>query len=152
MKIRIENLRDGSNHWEETVAPDELELDTNSFKEMVKVELDIEKRSGKITISISVSSNGSYICDRCGEEFSKKISDKYLVVFIKRESPLPEEAPGDDLRSYQPGQRELDITTDVRDAMLLTMPLKMLCKDDCKGLCSKCGANLNYDECICKTG
>ena len=43
----------------------------------------------------------------------------------------------------------LDIDKDVREEMLLNFPMKVLCSEDCKGICSGCGANLNNQKCSC---
>jgi uncharacterized protein len=45
--------------------------------------------------------------------------------------------------------KELDITDDIRDTLLLALPMKMLCTEDCRGLCAGCGANLNEEPCRC---
>ncbi len=44
----------------------------------------------------------------------------------------------------------VDLTKIVDDAILMQIPVTFLCKEDCKGLCFKCGKNLNYAECECK--
>ncbi len=149
MKIHIESLKEGHNHWLETVSPGELELESPPFNGKVTVEFNVEKRSGKIPVSIHVKSVGRFTCDRCDEEFDKEIDGECIVMFVKRDQPLPDEMPGDDLRTFLPGQSELDVTTDVRDALLLSLPLKLLCSEDCKGLCPVCGINLNFEECTC---
>jgi uncharacterized protein len=43
----------------------------------------------------------------------------------------------------------IDISNDVRDFSILAVPMKKLCSDNCKGLCSKCGQNLNEGDCQC---
>ena len=150
MKINLESLKDGSNHWIEKIDPHDLELAADSFKDSVNVELDVEKRPGKIPVSISAETSGVFICDRCGESFRTKVDGKCYVMFIQRESPLPDELLGDDLRSYRPGQTDIDITIDVRDTLLLSLPYRMLCSENCRGLCPDCGANLNLEQCKCK--
>ena len=40
----------------------------------------------------------------------------------------------------------------IRDALTLELPLRVLCKEDCKGLCPKCGVNLNTGSCSCPKG
>jgi len=149
MKIRIENLRDGSNHWIEEIDPKDLDLDTDSFKNPVVVKLDIEKRSGKITVSFSAETKGSFICDRCGENFQMNIVGKCSVMFVQRETQLPDEMPGDDLRSFRPGQTEINISVDIRDTLLLALPFRLLCSENCLGVCPDCGANLNKEKCKC---
>jgi len=149
MIIRFESLKEGSNHWVENINPRELELDVESFQELVTVELDVEKRSGKIPVSIVTRTLGSFICDRCGEDLRLDIAGNCSVLFMQRDTPLPDELPGDDLRSFRPGQNEIDITVDVRDALLLALPYRHLCSDDCRGLCPVCGENLNLGACRC---
>ena len=149
MKIRIESLKDGENRWTESVEPFELNLDTSTYTQPVNVKLDVEKRSGKILVSVHVSTQGRYICDRCGEEFDREVSGDCRIIFIRRENTFPGEVEWDDLRSFLSGQPELDITFDVRDALLLSVPLKLVCTDDCKGLCTGCGVNLNNEACRC---
>lgn len=43
-----------------------------------------------------------------------------------------------------------DLTDDIRETLLLSMPIRLKCKEDCKGLCCSCGANLNREKCSCK--
>ncbi len=151
MKIRISSLADGYNHWTEKVEPGEIGLDTSCFTQEIEVEFELEKRSGKIPVTINVKADGTFPCDRCGEEFQRSITGNCSVMFIQRENPLPDEMPGDELRSFSPGQIELDVTTEVRDAIALSMPYKLLCSEDCKGLCPECGVSLNIESCTCKT-
>jgi uncharacterized protein len=149
MIIRISSLINGLNQWIEEFNAIELGLDADIFQNSIKVGLEAEKRSGKIAVTITPDATGSFICDRCGEEFNENISGSYAIMFIQRESPLPDEMPGDDLRTFAPGQQELDISTEARDALILGIPNKLLCKTDCKGLCLSCGINLNISECKC---
>ena len=45
----------------------------------------------------------------------------------------------------------LDIDRELVEDLLLEFPMKLLCKNDCKGICSKCGKNLNNNSCECHT-
>lgn len=56
--------------------------------------------------------------------------------------------PDDDQYRYQGHVLELDDA--VRTALLLELPSRILCKEDCKGLCAQCGANLNINACSCQ--
>jgi len=152
MKIRIASLTQGENHWPNAVAATEMGLDPAIFRSGIAVDLTVDKRVGKITVVVSTSSNGILVCDRCGEEFERLITGKYPVLFVQRSHPLPDELPGDDVRSFLVGQEELDVSTEVRDAILLSLPTKSLCREDCRGLCPNCGANLNLEPCRCRKG
>ncbi len=149
MKIRIASLRKGINTWNEQVDPVDFELDPERYRHPVSVDLAAEKLIGKIRLEIVTKTAGSYTCDRCSDEFSIEISGNCSVVFIERDSPLPNESPGDELRSYIYGQDELDLQQELRDAVLLSLPMQIICCEECKGLCSGCGANLNNEACSC---
>jgi len=47
------------------------------------------------------------------------------------------------------GTTDLDISNDLRDFLILAIPEKRLCREDCRGLCPHCGADLNLKECTC---
>ena len=64
------------------------------------------------------------------------------VSSIKREIADLDEQPY--LQGYN-----LDVDQLVRDELLLNLPMKVLCDEDCKGICNRCGANLNHETCDC---
>lgn len=55
-----------------------------------------------------------------------------------------------DEQSYLTGYN-LDADRLVCNELSLSLPMKVLCKEDCKGICNRCGANLNYETCGCDT-
>ena len=75
----------------------------------------------------------SFTCDRCLAQATENQVHELEEEFDKSEAV-------DDL---------LDVTELLRDTLLAGQPMKNLCKADCKGLCPKCGANLNDGECGC---
>ena len=55
----------------------------------------------------------------------------------------------DEVEIIDPGSRVIDLVNRVRDAIALELPLRVFCRQDCKGLCSTCGQNLNESDCDC---
>lgn len=149
MKIRLSNLVLGINEWDVRIDPHSVELDHPALLEPLTVNLVVNKRPNKADITVTASTTGSFECDRCCIPVKREVSGTVTVLFIQRETPFPDEEPGDDMRSFFPGQDELDITTEVRDAIMLNMPVRLLCNLDCKGLCVRCGADLNESVCSC---
>lgn len=86
-------------------------------------------------------------CDRCLEEVSVQI---HLV--IDRRYPLGNPSAGEDEDAedtdYMTGSN-LDVDRLIYDEILVNWPMKVLCREDCKGICRKCGTNLNYKTCSC---
>lgn len=80
-----------------------------------------------------------WYCDRCGDSFDKNL----YFEFCGDISPIDTED------SYHYSDNSIDIVKIVEEQVVLHIPQKVLCKDDCKGICPKCGSNLNYTLCDC---
>lgn len=86
------------------------------------------------------------ICDRCAEDVEKHYSfDLNKIVVQSLES---DDVDYDNYIVVENGILDLDDL--IYQEIQLFLPQKMLCKDDCKGLCMKCGKNLNLEQCDCK--
>jgi uncharacterized protein len=55
-----------------------------------------------------------------------------------------------DVVYFHPETDKIDLTEDIRDYALLAVPMKRLCSENCKGLCTNCGADLNNGPCDCR--
>lgn len=97
-----------------------------------------------LDLNIAFTFNG--ICDRCAEEFSKDYSFDVSRVVV---SHLENEEDDDDY-IIADADNKLNVDDFVYQEIQLFLPQKMLCNDDCKGLCPKCGVNLNKEKCNCK--
>ena len=82
------------------------------------------------------------VCDNCGESFEKDIEFDLNEKFVEQYDSHDEE-------DYLIKQTCVEIDKPVTDNLLLNIPSKMLCKDDCKGLCAVCGKNKNFHTCNC---
>ena len=82
-------------------------------------------------------------CCRCLEPVCVPITAEIDAEFARVEDP-------DDPDLYLFEGSKADLTDAVRDALLLEMPYRVLCSEDCKGLCPSCGRNLNLDPCTCQ--
>ena len=78
-------------------------------------------------------------CTRCLTETEKQI----VVDFA-------EQVDAENENGYTVVNDKVDITKIVNDAIIINTPVTFLCKEDCKGICMGCGANLNVSECKCK--
>jgi uncharacterized protein len=96
-------------------------------------------------------------CDRCLTRFESPIETELaLRVEIGNEGPVPslESPAGSDsgeervVRLAQEATA-LELSDALREAVLLEIPIKSLCREDCQGLCPRCGANRNLEPCDC---
>jgi len=84
-------------------------------------------------------------CSRCLEPVQMSISAEVDACFARM--PDPEDP---DLYTYE--SSVVNLTDAVSDALLLELPYRFLCSENCKGLCSSCGINLNLGTCTCQEG
>ena len=85
------------------------------------------------------------VCDRCADDFERQYSfdiNRIVVAHLENEE--------DDEDYIVVENNVLDLDDYVYQEIQLFLPQKMLCSDDCKGLCPKCGKNLNREKCGCQ--
>jgi uncharacterized protein len=149
MKISLVRLSEGLHtlNFVEKLAEFGLENDPN-LRDEVQIQVDIEKRAPHYFLKNVVRLHGHFACDRCTTEFDKSFLGESRVVFSSDEAMLAM-SDADDIHYLAPDAKEIDITGEIRDTVLLAMPLKALCSEDCRGLCAGCGADLNTEPCRC---
>lgn len=98
-----------------------------------------------ISIEATVTATVVSRCARCLSEVTLPITAEMHAVFAQEPDP-------EDPDQYCFEAPTLELTDAIRDAVVLELPLRFLCSEDCKGLCSKCGTNLNTGTCTCQKG
>lgn len=99
----------------------------------VEYELKVVKVSEGALVTGKVSTRLAGACGRCLEMTEIEVSADDIELFVEL---------GD--------EEVVDITEDIRAELLLNLPANLLCSDECKGLCSICGINLNQHTCDCE--
>ena len=153
MKINISNLSQGTHEYELSKKAAEFELQEH-FVGDINAHVTLEKSNRQILLRARVASSGLFHCDRCLDEFNKKISPTLQIVYVWDVQDHSAELD-EDVRTLTSDTNIIDISDAVRDSVLLAVPLKLLCREDCAGLCARCGKNLNYTadgSCDCAPG
>ncbi|MGE4276724.1 MAG: DUF177 domain-containing protein [Lawsonibacter sp.] len=110
----------------------------------VLAEGSVTNHAGALVLEGTARSVLDLSCDRCGKEFSRE-------KVVKLDSLVAQELEDDENDEIILLEgTELDLDEVVTTVFVLAMDTKNLCSDDCKGLCAKCGANLNEEPCRCK--
>ncbi len=136
MKIRIRDVVKGGIKVEHIVKAQDIGLVDEEFIEpdsALKVVADLQKVDEFILAKAVVTFVCEYHCARCLERFSREVS---LNCDIDLE--------------VMPGDEWLDLGARVREELLLEYFPRTLCREDCKGICPDCGADLNTEQCECK--
>ncbi|MFH1759572.1 MAG: DUF177 domain-containing protein [bacterium] len=152
MKLDLRNLCEGiSSHFIEEV-PERIEfLRDFAFKNKIVLEVTIQRRGDSFTLDSSIKACFILECSRCLEKFNFPISADFQV-FARIDKIKQDNESLDDgslyILSYS--DQTIDFRERVKDEILLSIPVKPLCKETCGGLCSICGQNLNIKKCNCK--
>lgn len=145
--IKVRNLAEGDHPIEIKQPVSILELPL--FTGDLTVRGTVTKHSDRFTVDVVANATGDFECTRCNDPFRRLISAHLKVEFVPPSlSKLEDE--NEDVHVYDAFlSPTIDITGDVRDALVLAVPMRNLCREDCKGLCPTCGKNLNKEECAC---
>ena len=120
----------------------------------IRVHLKLSKSGRMIHVKSRLETRVELVCARCLEPFSLGLNSEFNVALKPRpDFPLAEERElnREDLESDFYEGEEIDLTPFVQDQVLLTLPQKAVCREECRGLCPHCGKNLNREVCQCPT-
>jgi uncharacterized protein len=147
MIIKISNLSEGEHNFVFEDKVEKLDLD-NPFYGNFKSSLKLNKLHDQLILEVVSDFKVKFECDRCGVDFKSSLQSDFKLVYLMNEQP--EETKSINVNYLSRDADKIDISNDVREFALLSVPMKKLCKEDCKGLCFKCGKDLNTERCICK--
>lgn len=108
----------------------------------------VTRMGNRFLLEASVSGVIRVECSRCIERFEMPLETGFSVVLYRGEAPRG--VDDDDLVLLaEADESGYDIFPRVRETVILELPIRFLCDEDCKGLCPRCGANLNEGSCDC---
>lgn len=152
MKINVANLADRPGEeipFEFTTTAGEIDAiaDTYSFEGDILVR-GVYVHTGRCyRFTGQISCTKSFVCDRCLEPSALQQVHDFNEEFQHGSEPV---SGGEKAKivNYFDGD-VIDLSPVVRDVLLSDQPLNNICNADCRGLCLKCGANLNHGDCGC---
>jgi len=135
------------------LEPERLDEDQVAGTFEVRLEGVVRPADDRFHISGSVSCTGKLRCSRCLTDVSWTADEEYSLELL-REQPVVEEAEvglePEDLDVVVVDADELDLRDLAAEQVLLAMPMRILCREQCAGLCPTCGANRNQEgACTC---
>ena len=103
------------------------------------------QKVGIVYLDLEVNFDFYGLCDRCADDIEKHFSFDLNKIIVQRM-----ENENDDYDNYIVVENnKLDLDELISEEIQLFLPAKMLCNEDCRGLCQKCGKNLNHEKCEC---
>ena len=117
----------------------------------VQVELNVSASDERVRVEGRISGELILACCRCACEFRQATEKVFSVEYWPDEDEEEGEIELDyddlDVGFYSGDQ--FDLKEVILEQMLIDIPMNPICRDDCKGLCARCGADLNKEECGC---
>ena len=158
MRIEVENLKAAPEPFAHTYRPEEVELEEEGARLIADaaVEGGATRKGEQVRLRGTIKTEVELLCDRCAAPRDAPLAVEFDTSFIPQEVEAGKEEnvellPEDlGLSAYEGDAVDLDEL--VREQILLALPSRHLCREDCKGLCQKCGANLNDGHCSCGQG
>jgi uncharacterized protein len=135
-----------------TTQPD-LEEESARVSKPVRAVGRVRKGIAQVDVEGRVSGEIEAECTRCLQTATHKFDVPLKAAFVTEENYTSEkeaELRSDDLDVSIYDGEKIDLTDLVREQILLDLPTQILCREDCRGLCQKCGANLNEVNCNCE--
>ncbi len=158
MKLLVSHIPEGENKFHYESPKDEwvsqLAKELGNFNCQVLGKLDIDLKLTKLEPDYYLRGNLKFRlaqdCARCAESFEEPITHQFDVALSQAgfEASLnSEESEELDVMVFQGNELDLDIV--IREQLILSVPYKALCQENCQGICQKCGQNLNIRVCAC---
>ncbi len=126
----------------------EEQIEDITFPETFRVTGSVKDMAGYITLNLEANVKYTTNCARCLAPVSETKIINFSKTVVTEEIELQNE-DNDDYILSKDGY--IDADEALTEQILLELPLKHLCKEDCKGLCPKCGTDLNKGSCSCDT-
>jgi uncharacterized protein len=128
---------------------------TFRFISPIAIHLNLFKVGRVVQVKSRMETRVDWLCARCLENFPMVLTSEYRTTLKPRPDFPPAEEVAltrEDLETDFYGGEEIELTSLVQDQVLLALPQKAVCREDCRGLCPRCGKNLNRGVCNCPTG
>jgi uncharacterized protein len=155
MRLDLSQVRTGREHYEEVYDPGVFSADREAFQVVAPVALsfDILKDKEQFHLTGTVRTTLELPCSRCLEAFTSPVDASFDLRYqphTLNTGSDEREIEEDDLSTAFYENDEIDLGQLMREQFYLSVPMKPLCQDDCRGLCPVCGTNLNRGTCACK--
>jgi uncharacterized protein len=142
--LDLASLGAGLSHLEERTRAAELDLPEQDWPGWVEADLKVDRTGDLVSIRAQVRAVARLECVRCLKVHEAPLTADFRVVADRSGSArgLEADLERDDYMKFHDGRR-LDLGGEARESLLLALPLAPHCREDCRGLCPRCGADLN---------
>ncbi len=154
MQLDLTRYRQPLNQFARTFQPGDVADEGDAYRIMTPVDLafEIHKDKDKFRLVGTVATELELPCSRCLEPLRLPIAAPFDLRYLpasEASTDVEREVGREDLETSYYRNDEIDLNELLREQFYLALPMKPLCRDDCRGLCALCGTNLNDGACEC---
>lgn len=154
MRIKLENLEGGRGDFAHVYQPEELNpVDERvSLTQPATVSGRIRLSGNEVFVEGHVDATTAVECDRCLKPVQLPVSADFALEYITGadyESSSAAALSEEELSVSVFDGESIDVDEIVKEQILLAVPARTLCQEDCKGICPECGIDLNTGQCDC---
>ena len=156
MRIELAGLEEGKGKFDHVYAADELVLEDDRLRLVVPptVSGQVRQEGRRAHVAGGVTARVQLECDRCLKALEQAVDSKFKLEYVTPEDYQAQqvaELTEDDLDLSIFDGEVIDIDELVTEEILLAVPDHILCNENCKGICDRCGADRNSTDCGCET-
>jgi uncharacterized protein len=154
MLLDLTRYRQPLTRLDRTFGPAEVAQDGDSYQIAAPVEvgLDVHKDKDAFRLVGHVRTTLELPCSRCLEPFALPVDSAFVLRYLPASAMSDEderEIADDDLETSYYRDDQIDLNELLREQFYLALPMKPLCREECRGLCPVCGVNRNVTDCDC---
>jgi len=154
LQLDLTRYRKPLNSFSRTFQPDEVWDESDACRILTPVNLafEIHKDKDKFRLVGTVETDLELACGRCLDPFRLHVHAPFDVRYLPASTASTEterEVEDEDLGTSFYRNDQIDLSELMREQFYLVLPMKPLCREECRGLCSQCGTNLNTGTCDC---
>ncbi|MDX6613371.1 MAG: hypothetical protein QOD75_2557 [Blastocatellia bacterium] len=156
MRIELEKLDETNSRLAHVFEPGELSLEDEraELKGRTEVRGSIDRKDGQVEVRGNFTAQVELECDRCLQSVVVPVTASFDLDYVPASEYVAErlaELGEDDLAVSVFDGAVIDIDELLREQVILALPSRALCREDCKGLCPVCGIDKNLKDCECES-
>jgi len=157
MRLDLAKIRTPHEHFERVFQPEAFAGGSASDADFtivspVKLKFEVFKDKDTFRLVGRTETTHGVPCSRCLEPFELPVDASFDLRYLpatEASNEADSEVAEDDLETSYYRDDQIDLNELMREQFYLVLPMKPLCQDDCRGLCTQCGTNLNTGSCDC---
>ncbi len=137
LKVYINNISEGEHSFNFIISHGEIEIDTAEIVSDINVSVKLYKSGNQISLKTSLCGKFRFQCDRCTEDYISGFNNDFEIIYKYDFGEMADQSEDDDIKFIPSNTRYIDLKDDIRDYILLSVPMKRV-PEDSGGECSFC--------------